>query len=36
MFGIEDPGIWIAYLMSFLCIVFSVWYGVTNWNKEDK
>lgn len=34
MFGIPDPWIWSAYLLSFLitglCIVYSVWH----WNQE--
>ena len=36
MFGIEDPGIWLAYLLIIGCVVFSIWYGIVNWNKEDK
>lgn len=36
MFGIEDPGITLAYLIAIGCIVFSVWFGITRWNKEDK
>lgn len=36
MFGIDDPGIWVAYLMAFLCLAFSVWYGVSRWNKEEE
>ena len=28
MFGIEDPGIWSAYLLMALCIVFSVIFGI--------
>ncbi|MDH6344055.1 hypothetical protein M2480_002814 [Parabacteroides sp. PFB2-12] len=35
MFGINDPGIWIAYLMAIGCVVFSVWFGITHWNKES-
>ncbi len=35
MFGIEDPGIWIVYLMSILCVAFSIWYGIRYWNRED-
>lgn len=34
MFGIEDPGIWGVYLMSLLCVAFSIWYGVRYWNSE--
>jgi len=36
MFGIEDPGIYLAYLLAFGCLLFSVWFGITRWNKEDK
>ena len=36
MFGINDPGIWVAYLMAFLCLAFSIWYGVSRWNKEEE
>lgn len=35
MFGIEDPGIYLAYLLAIGCVVFSVWFGITRWNKED-
>ena len=36
MFGINDPGIWVAYLAAFLCLAFSVWFGVSHWNKDEK
>ena len=36
MFGIDDPGIWIAYLMAFLCLAFSIWYSFSNWNKDEE
>lgn len=36
MFGIEDSGIWLAYLLAFACLLFSVWFGITTWNKDDK
>ncbi len=35
MFGIKDPGIYMAYLLAFLCVVFAVVYGIINWNKGD-
>ena len=35
MFGISDPGIWLAYLLAFACFLFSIWFGITTWNKED-
>ncbi len=33
MFGIEDPSIYIAYLLIFACLIFSIIYGIVNWNK---
>jgi hypothetical protein len=36
MFGIDDPGIWLAYLLALLCLAFSLWYGISRWNKQDK
>lgn len=36
MFGIPDSGIWIAYLLEILCVIFAAWYGIKYWNKEDK
>jgi hypothetical protein len=36
MFGIEDPGIWLAYLLALLCLVFSLWYGISRWNKDEE
>lgn len=36
MFGIPDPGIWIAYLLEAVCIVFALWHGIKYWNKDDK
>lgn len=35
MFGINDPGIYIAYLSIFLCVSCALVYGVVKWNKED-
>ncbi len=35
MFGISDPGIWSCYLLSIICTVFSVVYGIIKWNSED-
>ena len=35
MFGIEDPGIWGAYLLAFACLAFALVFGIRNWNKED-
>jgi hypothetical protein len=36
MFGIDDPGIWLAYVLALLCLAFSLWYGISRWNKQDK
>lgn len=35
MFGIDDPGIWLAYLLAFACVIFAIWFGVRNWNKDE-
>ncbi|MCK9595091.1 MAG: hypothetical protein PHH68_07555 [Candidatus Omnitrophica bacterium] len=36
MLGIEDPGIWLAYLLCLLCMGFCIIYGAVNWNKGDE
>ncbi|MBR4440954.1 MAG: hypothetical protein IKS00_05330 [Bacteroidales bacterium] len=36
MFGISDPAIWLVYLLSILCVIGSVVFGVLTWNKKDK
>jgi hypothetical protein len=35
MFGIEDPGIRMAYLLAVACLIFAVWYGLSHWNSEE-
>lgn len=35
MFGINDPGIWLAYLLAVICLIFAVWFGITHWNKDS-
>ncbi|MDR2533181.1 MAG: hypothetical protein LBC81_00115 [Tannerellaceae bacterium] len=35
MLGIDDPGIWSAYLLSAACVIFAAWYGITRRNEED-
>ena len=35
MFGIDDPGIGLAYLLAFACVIFAIWFGVRNWNKDE-
>ena len=36
MFGIDDPGIYIVYLMMGGCVLFSIWYGISKWNEKEK
>ena len=36
MFGIEDPGIYIAYLMMAGCLIFSIGYGIAKWNEKEE
>ena len=36
MFGISDPGIWLAYLLEVLCLLFAAWYGIRFWNQDDE
>ncbi len=33
MFGIPDPGIWLAYLLCVASALLCVIYGILNWNK---
>lgn len=35
MFGIHDPGIWLPYVLAFVCLVFAIWFGITRWNKDS-
>ncbi len=35
MFGIKDPLIWLPYVMGAACLIFSAWYGLKYWNKDD-
>jgi TRAP-type C4-dicarboxylate transport system permease small subunit len=35
MFGIPDPNIWIVYILSIVCVLFSAWFGIRYWNEED-
>lgn len=36
MFGIDDPFIILPYLLSVVCVVFAVWFGLEYWNKDDE
>jgi hypothetical protein len=33
MLGIDDPGIYIVYLLTIASAILCVWYGAVNWNK---
>jgi hypothetical protein len=34
--GIEDPGVWLAYLLCILSALFCVLYGIIHWDKGDE
>jgi len=36
MLGLEDPGVWSAYILCILSVIFCVIYGIVNWNKGDE
>ena len=36
MLGIDDPQIWIAYLLCILSTIFCIIYGISRWNKGDE
>ena len=36
IFGIQDPGVAVAYLLSFGGALVCVVYGITQWNKGDE
>lgn len=36
MFGIEDPGVWLPYLLCFASAALCVVYGALNWNNGDE
>ncbi len=36
MFGIDDPQVWLAYLLCIGSALFAVVYGAINWNKGDE
>lgn len=35
MLGIEDPFVWMAYLLCLLASLLCVIYGLANWNRGD-
>lgn len=36
MFGIEDPVIYIGYLLTILSLILCIVYGAINWNKGEE
>ncbi len=36
MFGIDDPQVWLAYVLCIVSALCAVFYGVVNWNKGDE
>ena len=36
MLGIEDTGVWIAYVLCIASALLCVVYGALNWNKGDE
>jgi hypothetical protein len=36
MLGLEDAGVWSAYILCILSVIFCVIYGIANWNKGDE
>ncbi|WP_342305178.1 symporter small accessory protein [Methanolobus sp. ZRKC5] len=35
MLGIDDPQIWIAYILCFISAIGCIIYGTLKWNEED-
>ncbi len=35
MFGIDDSGIWLAYVLIAACVVFALVFSIKSWNQED-
>jgi hypothetical protein len=33
MLGIDDPGIYLVYVLTVASALLCVWYGIANWNK---
>jgi len=36
LFGIQDPWVWLAYLLCIFSTLLCVAYGLINWNKGDE
>ncbi len=34
--GIEDPGVWLAYVLSLVSAALCVIFGIANWNKGEE
>ncbi|HOW73904.1 MAG TPA: hypothetical protein PKY77_25145 [Phycisphaerae bacterium] len=35
MFGIDDPFVWLAYVLSITSVILCLIYGLFTWNKSD-
>lgn len=35
MFGLDDPFVWLAYVLSVASTILCIIYGVFTWNKSD-
>ncbi|WP_455592555.1 symporter small accessory protein [Bacteroides sp.] len=36
MFGINDPLVVLPYVLMIVCVLFSAWFGIKYWNKDDE
>lgn len=36
MFGIEDPGIWIVYMMMVACVIFAIGFSIVSRKRKDE
>ena len=36
MFGLDDPQVWLAYLLCIVSALGAVIYGIVNWDKGDE
>ncbi len=36
MLGIQDPGVWLAYILCILSAAFCAVYGFSHWNKGEE
>jgi hypothetical protein len=35
MFGVDDPLIYLPYLLAIICVGFAAWYGIKNWSDDN-